>query len=74
MGNRLPFFRSSDNSGEGGGVAFCPVFFWGESSITGVNGDSKGAGRGGGVSGMPMKEEETGVLGKDPTLTCKENM
>lgn len=69
VGRRLPFFKSSDSRGEGGGVAFCPsIFFWGESSVTGVMGASKGAEPGGRVSGIPGNEV-TGVLGKVPGVT-----
>lgn len=68
VGRRLPFFSSSESRGEGGGVAFCPsIFFWGESSVTGVMGASRGA-EPGGVSGIPMKEA-TGVLGNVPGVT-----
>lgn len=68
MGRRLPFFSSSESRGEGGGVAFCPsIFFWVESSVTGVKGASKEV-EPIGVSGIPMKEA-TGVLGNVPGVT-----
>lgn len=49
---RFPFFSSSDNRGDGGGVAFCVrSLFWGESSARGARPPSFGPDTGGSAAG-----------------------